>query len=253
MKSTHKRFMQITMIYFGLFAVVCHSLASDDGYPVVWTKAFYLADMMEKIVAVKSQQEVNNLLTTKWYSAFEVARTLASGKEERKKIAVCQAYFNNPGMEPVTYRDYEAYIGLGALCKAGRLIANAKPAGKSHLSGLLFDTNLPDKLPKQVAMVLSTRESERIAADKSKVSWSDVEKVTRIEQQETYKTIYFEVGGRQTIELMARGDFNHDGIEDWMISSSYAVEGGSYRSYRIFVITQVSANGHIVVLERFSK
>lgn len=251
--SINKVFTQIAVIHIALFLAACDRSMPEKEYPVVWNEGFTLPAMMEKAVEIKSQDDVRKLLSEKWYSAFEVRKPLSTNKTDIKSIVTCQDYLNNPGMATIVSRDYGPYLGIGIMCKAGKLIANAKSSKNSHISALQFDDQLPNILPKQFAMIISTSESERIAKDNSNISWSDVQKVIKTEKQGSYKTVYYEEGGQQAIELMARGDFNHDGFEDWLISATYGVEGGTYTSFRIFVITKLTADGKIQLLEEISQ
>lgn len=249
----HKVFIQLIVVPLVLFLAACDKSELKKEGTVVWYEAFALPAMMEKSVEVKNQDDVKKLLTEKWYSAFEVTKSLSAKKADVKSIVNCQEYFSNPGMTTVSPPDYGPYLGIGLMCKAARIISDAEPFKTTWLSDLQFDAQLPNKLPKQIAMVISTSESERIASDKSLVSWSDVEKIIKVEKKGPHKTNYHEVGGEQEMALMARGDFNHDGLEDWLIASSYAVKGGTYRSLRMFVITKTAADGKILLLEEMSQ
>ena len=247
----YKQLICSVVLGMGFSLSACNTNA-ENALPVIWTEAFTLPPMMEADVKVKTQADVSKLLSAKWYSAFEVKKPLSNNKDDIRSIGTCESYFSNPGMETVVSRDYGPYLGIGLMCKAAKIIASAGVSSKSYLANLKFDKELPGILPKSFAMVVSTSESKRIDENKSLVTWGDVEKITKTEIKSTNATEYYVQGGQYTVELVAKGDFNNDKIEDWLISSTYSVTGGTYVSFRMFAVTMTKANSGITIIEEIS-
>ena len=82
-------------------------------------------------------------------------------------------------------------------------------------------------------------------------SWTGT---TRVELLGPFQASYHHhEGGTQELALVAKGDFNGDGIEDMLITSRDSVEGGSYRAIRLFLLTRISASSAITVLREYEQ
>jgi len=55
-------------------------------------------------------------------------------------------------------------------------------------------------------------------------------------------------GGTEGLRWLASGDFNHDGIEDLLISTYGTVAGGSYESLGLYVVGRESEGAPMKVL-----
>jgi hypothetical protein len=51
--------------------------------------------------------------------------------------------------------------------------------------------------------------------------------------------------------LRAKGDYNGDGIEDMLLSTSNTVEGGSYHSVDYFILTRLSSEASFTLLKQW--
>lgn len=54
-------------------------------------------------------------------------------------------------------------------------------------------------------------------------------------------------GGSQWFSVLAEGDFDHDGVNDLLISSFNAMSGGSYRSAHLSIVSRLKAEGPLVL------
>lgn len=213
-----------------------------EKYEVTWYERFALAEMLETHQKVTRIEEVGKLPEAEWYSPFEVVKPLEEGAPV-VSVADCRDYFRHPDKDPVIIPEYKPYLFIGLMCRVAELISQAKAAEHSWIEDLSFDQHLPDRLPKQLAAVISSSEYERINNDVNITHWGDVYKITR----------YHDEGGSQLIELLARGDFNSDGIEDMVIMSTDAVVGGSYSANRLFIISRKSPAGELEVLREYRR
>ncbi len=55
----------------------------------------------------------------------------------------------------------------------------------------------------------------------------------------------------QDVQLLARGDFNADGTEDWLLRIDSRVVQGSYGNSGLWLMTRLRANGPLQVLRRW--
>lgn len=126
----------------------------------------------------------------------------------------------------------------------------AQPATISHLRTLAFDGDLPDHLPWQAAMITSGSEQQQIADERPDASWREAlfSPLTTFSSCGTYCGVYAEPGQTQSVQLLARGDFDDDGIEDVLLQSSDAAIGGSYQALRMLVLTRRQPGGRIELI-----
>ena len=62
-------------------------------------------------------------------------------------------------------------------------------------------------------------------------------------------TYYDYSGSIQRLTLMAKGDYNGDGVEDQLLYMENSVEGGSYSSAKAYLITRMTADAPIKLLK----
>ena len=138
---------------------------------------------------------------------------------------------------------------IALLCQATRPIVNAEPASKSGPLKLSFDESLPARPPAAVAMVISTSERNRMLENQAIKTWTQVNQIESVSTDSAYHAKYKHSGGTQELALVASGDFNHDGVEDFLISSRDSVENGSYSAIRMFIITSNPGDSHFELLD----
>lgn len=149
--------------------------------------------------------------------------------------------------------DHAMFQSRAVRCVAADLLLNAQPFAVDHLGALVFDATLPARLPVGVASIPSATEHARVLADPAMRTWSDYAGPMTFESKGALSGTYREKNGGQsmTLALIARGDFNGDGIGDALLQSHEAAEGGSWRASRLFLVTQRTQDGAIGILETF--
>ena len=135
---------------------------------------------------------------------------------------------------------------------AAQRVLAGQPFAVDHLGDPVFDAALPARLPVGFASIPSARDHERALADPALRTWSDYAGPMAFEAGDATSGTYREEGGQTTtIALLARGDFNGDGIGDALLQSHEAASGGSWRTSRLFLVTQRTQDGPIELLETF--
>lgn len=144
-------------------------------------------------------------------------------------------------LEPIKPSEFSAYQLLNGQCQAAALISNARPSTRSCINDLVFDSSLPEKLPKDLAFVASTSEKDRILSDGSIFSWSDAQEIQSVEASDAGDLVISVPGGKQVVTLMATADFNADGVEDILLRVANEVEAGSYSHTIFYALTKTGA------------
>lgn len=144
---------------------------------------------------------------------------------------------------------------LGVQCSLLAALRDARPARASFLYNLSWNQGISNLLPASVAWTNNGfMVEEALKADKQKKSlrqfrpkskWtadsSTLEEQDQDESDPGYGAFY---------NIAARGDFNGDGLEDWIIEATGALHRTGDRSYDSFLVTKRSAAGRIELLKR---
>lgn len=220
-------------------------------YPVVIFNELPLGDLLDQPVKIKIVDDIRLSLDQDWYAGVSVKSN--NTEQSIRKVKNCRDYFSaaEQGLIPVKEYENSAYQEFARMCDAANAIINAKPSSKSFLSSLTLDDTFPNKMPKQLAMVISLSEYQRILKNNSLNYWSDVNQIIGFDKRTEHRAIYKQQGGSQDIQLITKGDFNGDGIEDLLMTSRDTVEGGSYNATRMFLITKTSIDTDYTVLKEY--
>lgn len=173
---------------------------------------------------------------------------------ENKSQAIdsCRSYFAvDDQWEPIKPHEYTVYRAVGLSCLAVQQALSMRDSDKSFVRDLVFDKTLANKLPGEVALVISSEERKRLDKNPDIQFWSDVEKILSVEQLDTDVYHYKTEGVNHHLKRLALGDVNDDGIEDLLIRDDVTLDEGSYSASRLFVLTKRSAQGKIEVLNSF--
>lgn len=230
-----------------LVATGCgRSAGAGAGYEVEWFDA-PTADPI-------SQGALQQLLAEPWPDPVDVQPAVADGGGMPITLDSCSDYLEVADLQvhPVAGGNMRVIFQARALnCQALALTLAARPAVVSHLRTLAFDEHLPDQLPWQVAMITSASEAERIADERPHATWRQALFVplTEFSPCGPHCGRYRNPNQMQVVRLVARGDFDADGIEDVLISSHDAALGGSYRAGRMLLLTRLEPDGRIELLQ----
>jgi hypothetical protein len=147
------------------------------------------------------------------------------------------------------------YNAMYVDCQAMFLIINeADPYTKSYIQDYVLNKTNIQTLPKDMALIISTSTYNDIHTDKKIKVLEEVNHIVKVTQKNKLTSIAEDdSGGVQEISILAKGDFNHDAIEDMMLSVSNSVIGGSYTSYYLYILTKTEKDGDWIVLDEYPK
>lgn len=247
---------RITSLLFFLIPITaaCGTTNSTSShhanYKVEWYKGYAMNKFLASPVKIKAQRDISELLEKPWYDKFQVS---ANEKAPFISIITCNDYFRIKQKPVWTAEpaDNGPLMNIVMMCLATRAISKANPSHISTFKELKFNKNLPKLLPAKMAMFTSTSEQKRILAKKSIKHMSQVYKIIKVKQHTRYDTTYFEDGQKQELQLVAKGDFNHDGVEDYLISSQESVQGGTYSALRLYLITRRPGQADYTLLKEY--
>lgn len=224
--------------------------STHHSFKVKLYKGYEMPKFLGTPVKIKTHSDIAELLTKPWYDKFEVS---ANEKAPFKSIVTCNDYFKikKKPLWTAEPADNGPFMNIVIMCLATRAISKAVPPHISTFKELKFNKNLPGLLPAKMAMFTSSSEEKRILAKKSIKHMSQVYKIIKVKQHSRYDTTYYEDGQKQKLQLVAKGDFNHDGIEDYLISSQESVQGGTYSALRLYLVTRRPGQPDYTLLKEY--
>jgi len=224
---------------------------NNTKFPVLILGGMYLGSLLDAPEKIVSKAGLQAALGKDWYAPIVVSSPDQKG--DSKDIKNCINYFTaaQSGKQPVKEFERSAYMEFGLMCLAARDIANAAPATTSYMKGVILGEKTPKEFPRQLSMVVSEAEFEKMLGDKSKIHWADVNQLMSVEKINDFQVVYQNRGGRQELALVAKGDFNKDGVEDVLVTSKDSVVDGSYNAMRMFLLTKYKAGSDYVLLKEY--
>ena len=139
-----------------------------------------------------------------------------------------------------------------AKCDAIEMLLEAKPAKKSYVRDFILDSDSMDYLP---AMVNPSASCDRLCrqyvANERRISWKEFAGLdSRSMKYESDYRMKGEVSGSHlTLEMLARADFNGDGLEDLLLMSHAGAVGGTWGTTNLYVLSRESPDGVLWVLD----
>ena len=197
-----------------------------------------------------AQVGVAQLLAEPWLDPIEVYWESGDGERITGSLESCGEYLDAAHLRvrPVHGGTTAAIFQARALhCQALTMVLDAAPAVVSYLRPFAFDEGLPDRAPWQLATIWSASEAQQIAAERPDATWRQAlfAPLDEFSACGTHCGRYIGPGAVQAVRLVARGDFDGDGVEDMLVSSSEAARGGSYQAYRMLVLTRRMPDGRV--------
>lgn len=214
-----------------------------------WYNGYKMPELLAEPIKPTDAKDLVEVNKRKWYAETQVYDEAVPGKII--PLSSCESYqtLSSLRLRAVQEQENIALMEILMMCKATQLMLTATRVEKSFLHDVKLDQTLPSLLPATLALVTSATERTRISKDKSIKFWKDVNKQINVDALGPFHVNYQHVAGMQELELVARGDFNGDNIEDMLITSRDSVKGGTYSAIRLFVLTKNSSAGEIVVKE----
>lgn len=133
------------------------------------------------------------------------------------------------------------------ICSMWEQMGVFKSYNISYMDTLRLDKDFAAQAPARFALLISddqTKQAEFAA------SWSEVSKIKAVKSLNNVQSTYYDYSGSiQRLTLMAKGDYNGDGIEDQLLYMENSVEGGSYSSAKAYIITRMMTDAPIKLLK----
>ncbi|MFC4259812.1 hypothetical protein ACFOZ5_12300 [Marinobacter lacisalsi] len=132
------------------------------------------------------------------------------------------------------------------ICEAVKVTGNLSGFDQSFLGSTLLQQDLPYKAPAEFALAISGSSEQRVSESDT---WAEVEVPAGHEPVSNYEAVYRgRDGSVQRLTVLARGDYNGDGLEDAVLYLRDGVDGGSYAHARYLVVTRLEEGAPLTLL-----
>lgn len=219
--------------------------AAEEGpYPIWWSPALELESLDD--IDARLDRELwpgkNGLTVYKWGGEEPVPAVMNSCATA---IRLTDSRYQAP-----YYNELKLQWHIAAKCRAIQILKHAKPAIKSYVRELTLDRNIVNYLPGLVAPGPSCSGiCWRHAANDMHLAWSTLENFSSITEIKENEIVIETETYSSRIRMLARADFNADGLEDIvLLNSQYATQGTGGRT-SMFVLTRGTAEEVLRVLD----
>jgi hypothetical protein len=230
-------------------------IRANDEFPVRWSASLGLASLadLEDRLSRPLWSAAGILLAGKW-------RHVGAGEAPEPvnpvRIASCADYraADLAALTTSSQSDHNLLAEFGATCRALDWLARAKPSRQSFVADFNLDEAAAELLPAGIAIPVNSAERRAIQADeaagRSWRRWHESRgRPLRAGAPTTDGGAVFEwAAARSRLAILARGDFDGDGIEDvLLLNSEWPGYAHAMRS-EVFLLTRRRADAGLRLL-----
>lgn len=213
-----------------------------------WSKAIELKSLADLDAAMHAKLRPNK---------SELTLVAPNGGTDKRAVDDCELYSKAIGEGYTAESTFEITQEsfFKQRCTPLRFLREARPSARSYVNELRLDRDPLEILPASMNLEMegpSDAQKAEIARGASLKSYSPKLKVTK---RSATSVTFLEPESKieSTVEIVARGDLDHDGIEDVLLFQSRRSLEGSFRGYEQVAATRRSASGALVVVRSFGR
>ncbi|OQQ03247.1 ATPase [Vibrio campbellii] len=227
----------LTLLVFG--KVMASELIPPQYLDSERTDRFFARELAKPS---KENMQLRNSLD--WGDELELRRA----PDKEKLVSNCKDLANasSAGFTAAKAYEYGAFKAYLTQCQTWSEMAKLAASKRSYISKFKLDDRFPSLAPSALAFVISNESAEKA---KTLLTWDEADRIQRTQVASPVRAEYFDAtDGFQVITIVAKGDYNADGIEDIVIEKKNSVLSGSYSSSHGYVLTRMSEQALFTVL-----
>ena len=227
-------------------STACANIAGNEIAPTYNLKSNTRGLFIDPVTS-DSMEQVNMLLYKQWY--FTKVLTL-DGKPDMD-VNSCKTLLkaSNENYKTTNYQVKSILKDFKKTCSTWRDMGKLKPSKESFLSSFKHSLALPKQMPPELSLIISNDDERRLAKASS---WEEMSHIKKVEPVNEGQAMYYDnSGGIQRLTIMAKGDYNQDGIEDMVLYMENSVEGGDYYSSYSYIVTRLAADAPYTLIKQF--
>lgn len=139
-----------------------------------------------------------------------------------------------------------------AKCHAIEMLGEAQPAKKSHVRDFKLDADSIEYLPAMANLSPSCDfRCRQYVANERRISWKKFEPrgILSVDAKSEYQMEVKTPGVDLKMEIVARGDFNRDGLEDLLLKVIAGATGGTWGWTELSLLSRESPDGVLWMLD----
>jgi len=198
-------------------------------------------------ISLSQAKDFLSLETKRW--SYEFGLESSEGKYE--EVETCEALTKKikNGYQAFRYSEQKVVNARKLTCETWRIMSKLTSSDVSYLRDFEHNLNLPKKMPRELSLIISKDDERNLAKANN---WEEMSHFKKVEVLNKDQAIYYDnAGGIQSLTVMAKGDYNNDGIEDMVLYMFNGVEGGSYTSTHGYVVTRLAADAPYTLIKQF--
>ena len=222
-----------------VFSVAARTAAAEE-FPVWWSPKLDL-DALESIDAYLSLPLFPKQPEGVW---------LRNENRREVRAGTCNEFARLIGKGFYSYNPYKFGAALmNDSCEIARRLKSAQPARQSFVRNFVFDETAPDFLPAMLGLGFSCEWACRLhIANEYRISWSAIDMIEEVEVVTEYRVEIATGGSFNHVELMARADFNGDGLEDLLVRTGGSARGGTHSATSLYLLSRETDDSVFFVL-----
>jgi hypothetical protein len=169
----------------------------------------------------------------------------------------CEKLFsaNEKSLGPIPI-ELSAYQYMALKCYIGKAISRAKSSKMSYVANWVLDKSTVKQLPPQLAFIISSDDQEAVGRAEARHdplgAMFPSANISLKAVKDNHHVVVDDGVSVQEMALVAKGDFNGDGVEDLLVSSENHLSGGRYRQYGLYVVTRLKKGGALTLVKTYS-
>jgi hypothetical protein len=223
------------------------SSASSGSYPIRWTHFVSLGSLeqlkdMDTFLA-QPVRTVNGIETIGMVNEAGSEVTVSTPKDWLR--------FSAQGYGPKSTYDIKAEGWYKRTCLPRMYLKNAVPARISYLHDFDFSQDPLKQLPATLGFdgTFGERCQEIEQEVKRGKTWHDLSPTLQFEAEDPYRVVIEDDEELTTIDLLAWGDFDGNGVEDFLLDVANRFKTGTMCCYRMVTLTRLEPGGPLVVVK----
>lgn len=246
MKAKLKRLISLLSVL--VWSCTAAADAGDDApYPVWWSPSLEL----------ESLDRIDERLERKFWPDQSEGMPVVKGEwpgDTEAFIDSCASYdkLRNEEYYTLSNQDDKVLMFQSSFCYAIEKLPSARPSRASYVNDVTLNPDIFDYLP---AMVNPAGSCDflcrQYVANERRIPWRkfEVSEIESVDVVDPYKMDVKTTTELLTLEILARGDFNQDGLEDLLIRVTANVIEGTWGTTEVYTLTRDTPDGVLWLLD----
>lgn len=210
----------------------CAPVAETGPYPIWWSPRLELTSLDQ--IDARLQRDLWPTIDAKMevYLNHDGTKDKALARNCKSLIELTDAdYWALSSLEYFVQRSELAH------CRAIKMLGQGRAADVSYLRNFTMNESAVIYLPALVGLTSSCRRTcEYIDANARGLAIPEFETIIKIEELSDNEMVLISEGWEVRLEVLARGDFTADGVDDILLYSSGSAIGGSFATASSFLL-----------------